>query len=76
MKLIFRLLDRAPDKTIGASELRTFIHHMVRLASRATKKASASEDDGEDPSQKVLAESLMHELTNPGESAKNCLYKR
>ncbi len=83
VKLLFRLLERAPEKTIPSSELTAFVSRVVEAAARMVARPTQPQPQPHSPqpssyvspSSRSLAEALVQEIVFPGESAKACLHR-
>ena len=68
VKLLFRLLGVATDKSVPSSAVESFVSRVVLAA------CNAMAPDGKwDADARVMAKSLMHVLVAPGTTAKSVL---
>ena len=74
VKLLFKLLDSAVDKTIKSSELIKFVQHMCETAG---KILNPNVDPAKNKDKSTcFALSLVHELVFPGETLKASVQKQ
>ncbi len=75
VKLLFRMLDRSPDKAVPSNDLIGFVSRVAQTAGRIIRKKEDGEDEGSIVASDALAKALVHELVFPGETAKSCFLK-